>query len=88
MISKLFRRKKEEIDLDERIVWGLWVPRRLKMTYKATANDLHVPISVLVRYILSKWLADNYDTLLGVKQKRDKLGDFLMKWSETCEENR
>ena len=81
MLSKLFRKKSEEINLDERIVWGLWVPRRLKMRYKTTANELQVPISVLVRYILSKWLADNYDTLLGDKQKRDNFGDFLTKWN-------
>ena len=80
MISRLFRKKKEEINLDEHIVWGLWATRRLKMACKATAAELQVPISVLVDYILSSWLADNYDTVLGDKQKRAEFSDFLAKW--------
>ena len=81
MLSKLFRKKTEESNLDERIVWGLWVPRRLKMTYKATANELQVPISALAGYVLSSWIVDNYDTLLADQQKRDELSDFLAKWN-------
>jgi hypothetical protein len=79
MLSKLFRKKKEEIDLDEHIVWGLWATRRLKMTYKTTANELQVPISVLVGHVLNGWLADNCDTILGDEQKRAEFGDFLTK---------
>lgn len=79
MLSKLFRKKTEEINLDERIVWGLWATRRLKMVYKTTAAELNVPISVLVGHILNGWLADNYDTLLGDEQKRAEFGDFLEK---------
>ena len=81
MIRKLFRKKKEEINHDEHIVWGLWATRRLKMAYKATAAELQVPISVLVDYILSTGLADNYDTVLADKQKRAEFGDFLTKWN-------
>ena len=79
MLSKLFRKKKEEINLDEHIVWGLWAPRRLKIAYKTTAAELHVPISVLVGHILNGWLAENYDTLLGDEQKRAEFGEFLAK---------
>ena len=81
MISRLFRKKKEEINLDEHIVWGLWATRRLKMACKATAAELKVPISVLVDYILSTWLADNYDTVLGDKQNREEFSDFLTNWN-------
>jgi hypothetical protein len=81
MISKIFRRKKEEVDLNEHIVWGLWATRGLKMAYKTTAAELKVPISVLVDYILSTWLANNYDTVLSDKQKRAEFSDFLHRWN-------
>ncbi|MCJ7776130.1 MAG: hypothetical protein MUP08_07050 [Desulfobulbaceae bacterium] len=81
MINRLFRKKTQQVNLDEHIVWGLWATRRLKMACKASAAELKVPISVFVDYILSTWLADNYDTVLGDKQKRDEFGDFLKKWN-------
>jgi len=42
-----------------------------------TAAELRVPISVLVGHILTQWLAQNYDSILGDKKKLREFGDFL-----------
>ena len=79
MLSKLFRKREEQSHLDERIVWGIWAPRRLQFVYKMAAAELRVPISILVGHVLMQWLAENYDTVLSDKQKQAEFGDFLAK---------
>jgi hypothetical protein len=77
LINRIIREEKEQICLEERVVWGIWAPRRLQAVYKMTASELRVPISVLVDHILRQWFADNQDTILGDKQKQRWLRDFL-----------
>lgn len=40
------------------------------------AADLRVPISVLVGHILRQWVAENYETLLNDKHKKE-FADYL-----------
>ena len=75
----LFWRKKEQIDLDQRIVWGLWVPRKLQMGYKLLAAELGVPISVLAQHVLLLWYAQNADKLLGDEQSKREFAGYLVK---------
>jgi hypothetical protein len=74
----LFWRKKEQIDLDQRIVWGLWVPRRLQMGYKFLASDLGVPISVLAQHVLLLWYAQNAEKLLNDEQSKQEFAEYLV----------
>ena len=77
MIKRLFDHKREISRLDERIVWGIWAPRRLQLAYKLTAVDLRVPISVLVGHVLRQWLAQYYETVLKDKNKKLEFADYL-----------
>lgn len=77
MINRLFHGKKEQKYMDQRIIWGIWAPRSLKLAYKMMAADLRVPISVLVGHVLRQWLADNSESLIDDDEKRLKYGDYL-----------
>jgi len=55
-----FNRKKKESDM---IVWGIWVERGIRATFKALALNMRVPISVIVTHILLDWIQRNKDDI-------------------------
>ena len=63
--------------LDERIIWGVWVPRGLRLAYKGMAAHLRVSMCVLVGYILSQWLAQSSEALLLNEEEGVKYGEYL-----------
>ena len=79
ILHRILHEKQDYDPLDERIVWGIWAPKRLKLGYKLMAINLRVPISVLVGDVLSQWLAQNGETLLSDEEKRLRHGDYLAK---------
>jgi hypothetical protein len=78
ILKGLFRREKVDSHQDERIVWGILVSARLHLAYKMIAISLRVPISVLVRNILERWLGERGLTLLEDKAKKQEYADYLV----------
>jgi hypothetical protein len=62
---------------NERIVWGIWAPRSLKLAYKVIAADLRVPMCVLVGHVLREWLAENGESLIDDEHKKLEFADYL-----------
>lgn len=79
MFDLLLRKKRWQQHLDERIIWGIWAPRKLQLVYKGLASDLRVPISVLLYHILRQWLSENYKLLSEDPDARTTFGDLLAK---------
>ena len=77
MINKFFYKKRQQNVLNDRIVWGIWVPKKLKLAYKVMASSLRVPISVLVTHILVQWIVKNGAALSNNAASRQKYGDYL-----------
>ena len=87
IIDRFMRRNKQRQYLEMRIVWGIWAPRWLQLTYKSLAANLRVPISILVCYVLRQWLSQNYKALIDDEASRSKFGDLLAREHEERERN-
>jgi hypothetical protein len=79
IIDRFMKRKKQRQYLDQRIIWGIWAPRRLQLAYKMVASELRVPMSVLVGYILRLWLSENYETLRDDESVRTQFAEHLVR---------
>jgi hypothetical protein len=77
MFDLLLRKKRWQQHLEERIIWGIWAPRKLQLVYKELARGLRVPISVLVYHILRQWLSEHYKLLSEDLDARTAFGDLL-----------
>ena len=77
IIEKLIGIIKIESKLEERIVWGILVERKLQLGYKILAQKLRVPIYVLVGHILQEWLMANYENLMQDFRERVKFEEYL-----------
>lgn len=74
MLDRLFRKKKRL-----KIIWGIWVDPSVKLCFKALAQQLRVPISILVTDILMNWLSRNAEALLSDNQKRNAYAEYLVR---------
>ncbi len=63
----------------KRIVWGIWVQKDLKLTYKLISMSLKVPMAVLVTHVLVKWLAGEGSEIMRSAQKKKELQDTLLR---------
>jgi len=88
VLDRIMTRNRQQKYLEQRIVWGIWAPRGLQVTYKVLAARLRVPISVLVCHILREWLANNYASLHDDPDARTRLGDLLAKENSGDEEEK
>ena len=79
MMKWLFGKKKGQKRLDEKIIWGIWAPRRLQLGFKVIAGELRVPMSVLVGHVLREWLAKNYESMLRNTEEKEKFAGYLVK---------
>lgn len=79
MFDLLLRKKRRQQYFDQRIIWGIWAPRKLQLVYKELAGGLRVPICVLVYHILRQWLSENYKLLSEDPEARTTFGDLLAK---------
>ena len=77
MFRRLFRRIRTEDKLDERVIWGILVPRRTKLAFKILASELRIPISTLLRGILEAWLRQHFENVMTDSVVRAKLAEFL-----------
>jgi len=78
LTSRIFKHFRNTDKLDRREVWGLWLPRRLRVAYKTLAEEIRVPISILVGHILGQWLVKNFEGLMTDSEARKKYEDFLV----------
>ena len=77
IIEKLIGIIKLEGKLEERIVWGILVERKLHLSYKLLAYKLRVPLYVLAGHILEEWLTKNYENLMKDLAERVKFEEYL-----------
>ena len=72
IFDKLIRRKPQ----DKSIIWGIRVPKKVKMRWLMLAAFMRVPTNRLILFILQDWARQNAETLLDV-QTRNQLADKI-----------
>lgn len=59
LLRRLIRHRKHE----KQIVWGIRVPRKVKIQWQILAAMMRVPTNRLILYVLQDWIQRNADVL-------------------------
>ncbi|MBA7597493.1 hypothetical protein ES703_04496 [subsurface metagenome] len=59
ILRRLIKQKEQE----NQIVWGIRVPRKVKIQWQILAAMMRVPTNRLILYVLQDWVQQNADVL-------------------------
>ena len=72
ILSRLLLRNKPV----ENIVWGIRVPKNVKMQWSMLATIMRIPTNRLIMYVLQDWIRQNAETLKD-REARNQLADRI-----------